>query len=110
VLRRRWVSVASEGSDPRLGPLALFVAERRLDEFRVYSFAEQERGARMVKAVARVARYSSVTAYNVDKLFWLIGSGHFYDKPEIGLNRKIGRRKKSFIETAQTVLQQEQWT
>jgi hypothetical protein len=76
----------------------------------VYSFAEQERGARMVKAVARVARYSSVTAYNVDKPFWLIGSGHFYDKPEIGLNRKIGRRKKSFIETAQTVLQQEQWT
>lgn len=60
------------------------------------------------KAVARVARHAGVTPYNVDKLFWLIGSGHFYEHPEVGLNGKIGRRKKQFIETAQIVLEQEQ--
>jgi hypothetical protein len=51
----------------------------------------------MVKAVARVARHADVTAYNFDKLFWLIGSGYFYDNPEVGLNGRIGRRKKHFI-------------
>ena len=59
------------------------------------------------KAVARVARHAGVTPYNVDKLFWLIGSGHFYGNPEIGLSGKIGRLKKQFIETAQTVLEQQ---
>ena len=85
--------MASEGSDPRLGPLALFLAERLLDELRVCSLAEQERGARMVEAVARVARHAGVTAYNVDKLFWPVGSAYFYDNPEISLNGRIGRRK-----------------
>ena len=55
------------------------------------------------KAVARVARHAGVTPYNVDKLFWLIGSGYFYGNPEIGINGKIGRLKKRFIETAQTM-------
>jgi hypothetical protein len=58
------------------------------------------------KAVARVASNVGVTPYNVDKLFWLIGSGYFYENPEIGINGKIGRRKKQFIEKAQTVLEQ----
>jgi hypothetical protein len=58
------------------------------------------------KAVARVAQYAGVTPYNVDKLFWLIGSGYFYGNPEIGINGRIGRRKKQFIETAQTTLEQ----
>ena len=62
------------------------------------------------KAVARVARHAGVTPYNVDKLFWLIGSGYFHGNPEIGINGKIGRLKKQFIETAQTVLEQEQQT
>jgi hypothetical protein len=60
------------------------------------------------KAVARVARHAGVSPYNVDKLFWLIGSGHFYRNPEVGVDGKIGRLKKQFIETAQTVLGQ-QW-
>ena len=98
--------MASEGSDPHLRSFALFVAERLLDELRVYSLAEQERGARMAKAVAMVARHADVTAYNVDKMFWLIGSGYFYDNPEIGPNGRIGRRRKQFIEAAQTVLEQ----
>jgi hypothetical protein len=58
------------------------------------------------KAVARVASNVDVTPYNVDKLFWLIGSGYFYGNPEIGINGKIGRRKKQFIETAQTMMEQ----
>ena len=62
------------------------------------------------KAVARVARHAGVTPYDVDKLFWLIGSGDFNDNPEVGLNGKIGRRKKPFIETAKTVLEQERRT
>ena len=62
------------------------------------------------KAVARVARSVGVTPYNVDKLFWLIGSGNFYENPEIGINGKIGRRKKQFIEKAQTMLEQAQCT
>ena len=64
----------------------------------------------MLKAVARVPRHAGVTPYNVDKLFWLIGSGYFYGNPEIGNNGKIGRRKKQFIETAQVALEQEQLT
>jgi hypothetical protein len=58
------------------------------------------------KAVARVASNVDVTPYNVDKLFWLIGSGNFYGNPEIGNNGKIGKRKKQFIETAQTMMEQ----
>ena len=37
------------------------------------------------KAVARVARNASVTPYDVDKLFWLVGSGYFYDDPHGGI-------------------------
>jgi thermostable 8-oxoguanine DNA glycosylase len=57
------------------------------------------------KAVARVARNVGVTPYNVDKLFWLIGSGNFYDDPHVGHKGRIGGRKKDFIEFAQTELE-----
>ena len=33
------------------------------------------------KAVGRLARNAGVTPYNADKLFWLVGSGYFYDDP-----------------------------
>jgi hypothetical protein len=56
------------------------------------------------RAVARVARNADVTPYNLDKLFWLIGSGYFYDDPHIGNNGQIGSRKKQFIEVAQVEL------
>jgi hypothetical protein len=55
--------------------------------------------------VARVARNADVTPYNVDKLFWPIGSGYFYGNPEIGNKGRIGSRKKQFIEVAQTKLE-----
>lgn len=56
------------------------------------------------RAVARVARNADVTPYNVDKVFWLIGSGYFYDDPHVGNNGRIGSRKKQFMEVAQLEL------
>lgn len=43
-------------------------------------------------AIVRVAEHLGVTPYNVDMLFWLIGSGDFYLD-----NVKIGRQKEKFI-------------
>jgi hypothetical protein len=57
------------------------------------------------RAVARVARNAGVTPYNVDKLYWLIGSGYFYDDPDIGNKGRIGSRKKRFIEVARMKLE-----
>jgi hypothetical protein len=58
------------------------------------------------KAVARVARNADVTPFNVDKLFWLVGSGHFYNDEHIGKKGKIGSRKKAFIALARPALEQ----
>ena len=52
------------------------------------------------KAVARVARNAGVTPYNVDRLFWLIGSGYFQEELRVGKEGRIGSRKKEFIEVA----------
>lgn len=49
------------------------------------------------KIITQIATEASVSAYNVDKLFWLIGSGKFYKHPEIGSNGLIGRKKAQFI-------------
>lgn len=57
------------------------------------------------KDVARVARNAGVTPYNVDKLFWLIGSGYFYDDPHVGKQGRIGSQKKRFIEVAKEQLE-----
>ncbi len=48
------------------------------------------------KAIVRVARSVGVTPYNVDKLFWLTGSGNFYLA-----DVRIGRNRDEFIEYAQ---------
>ncbi len=56
------------------------------------------------KAVTRVARHVGVTPYNVDKLFWLIGSGYFYDDEQIGSRGRIGSRKAEFIRVAKREL------
>jgi hypothetical protein len=57
------------------------------------------------KAVARVARNAGVTPYNADKLFWLVGSGYFYDDPQIGNKGRIGAHKKDFIDAARAALE-----
>jgi hypothetical protein len=57
------------------------------------------------RAVGRLARNAGVTPYNADKLFWLVGSGHFYDDPHVGNKGRIGRHKKEFIEVARERLE-----
>jgi len=57
------------------------------------------------RAVGRLARNAGVTPYNADKLFWLVGSGYFYDDPHIGNKGRIGRHKKEFIEIARERLE-----
>jgi len=57
------------------------------------------------RAVGRLARNAGVTPYNADKLFWLVGSGYFYDDPQIGNKGRIGRHKKDFIEMARERLE-----
>ncbi len=59
-----------------------------------------ERGAsayHVQKVISRIASEAGVSSYNVDKLFWLIGSGKFYQHPELGNNGLIGRKKEQFI-------------
>jgi hypothetical protein len=59
---------------------ALELCENEVDDYRLF------------KAIIRVAKNAGVTPYALDKLFWLIGSGNFYDDPEIG---PIGSRQKT---------------
>jgi hypothetical protein len=58
---------------------------------------------RLFKAIVRVAHNASVTPYNADKIFWLIGSGYFYADDEIG---RIPSQKKQFIQFAKSQLEQ----
>jgi hypothetical protein len=46
------------------------------------------------KVIAQMAQSAKVSSYNVDKVFWLIGSGKLYKHPDIG---NIGRKKAKFI-------------
>lgn len=46
------------------------------------------------KTIGQIAKAAGVSPYNVDKVFWLIGSGRFYKHPQIGA---IGRKKTQFI-------------
>jgi hypothetical protein len=57
------------------------------------------------RAVGRLARNAGVSPYNADKLFWLVGSGYFYNDPHIGNEGRIGRHKKEFIEVARERLE-----
>lgn len=49
------------------------------------------------KAISQVAEAAGVSAYAIDKVFWLIGSGKFYNHPDIGKAGQIGRKKAQFI-------------
>lgn len=46
------------------------------------------------KVIAQIAQESTVSSYDVDKVFWLIGSGNFHNHPDIS---NIGRKKDQFI-------------
>ena len=58
------------------------------------------------KAIVRVANHAGVTPYAADKLFWLIGSGRFYDNPEI---ENIGRHREEFVTLAKNALREKGW-
>lgn len=47
--------------------------------------------------ISQMAAAANVTAYNVDKLFWLIGSGKFYKHKNIGKNGQIPKMRDDFI-------------
>jgi hypothetical protein len=49
------------------------------------------------KIISQIANEAGVSSYNVDKLFWLIGSGKFYKHLELGNNGLIGRKKAQFV-------------
>lgn len=50
------------------------------------------------KIIVLIGAARNVPAYNVDKIFWLIGSGKFYLNPELGNNGRIGSCKNEFIQ------------
>lgn len=54
----------------------------------------------LFKAIIRVSANANVTPYNADKVFWLVGSGYFYEDLHIGSNGRIGNHKQAFIEFA----------
>jgi hypothetical protein len=46
-----------------------------------------------LKAIDKIALSNNVTPYEIDKIFWLIGSGNFYLT-----GKNIGRQKQNFID------------
>ncbi len=58
----------------------------------------------LFKAIIRVAGNVHATPYNVDKLFWLMGSGDFYEDEKIGKNGRIKSPKEGFIKYARSRL------
>ncbi len=60
--------------------------------------SEKSSNYQVLKAITRVSENVEETPYNVDKLFWLIGSGYFYNHTEIGNQGRTKRLKDSFIE------------
>ena len=63
-----------------------------------YDFlSENESDYNVLKTMINIAQDANVTCYALDKVLWLIGSGKFYNNPEIGNNGFIGRMKEDFI-------------
>lgn len=51
----------------------------------------------VLKTMIVMSKDAGVSCYDFDKVLWLIGSGRFYNNPEIGKNGSIGRMKEDFI-------------
>ena len=58
---------------------------------------EKSSNYQVLKAITRISEHVGVSAYNVDKVFWLIGSGYFYHHIHIGKDGHVGRLKDAFI-------------
>ena len=60
---------------------------------------------RLFNSIIRVARNNEVSPYHADKLFWLVGSGYFYDhKAEIGKEGRIPTKRDEFIKEVRDIL------
>jgi hypothetical protein len=67
--------------------------------FAALELCSAENDYQVFKAIQRVARNVRVTPYNVDQVFWLIGSGDFHFA-----GVKTARNRDNFIEYAKTGL------
>jgi hypothetical protein len=56
------------------------------------------------KAILLIARDAGLSPYHVDKLFWLVGSGYFYDHKGIGHRGRIRTDRKAFVEWARPLI------
>jgi len=70
----------------------LGLSEPKADDYAIY------------KAVLRIARHQDTTAYDVDKTFWLVGSGRFYEHPNIGRDGRVPSDRDVFIRSARSEL------
>ena len=52
---------------------------------------------RLFKRIVQLSENADVTPYKADKIFWLIGSGYFYDDLHLGKNGRVGSFKNDFI-------------
>jgi hypothetical protein len=68
-------------------------------------YSDKSDDYQLFKAVIRVANHAGVSPYNADKVFWLIGSGYFYNDPHLGNDGRVGSHKKEFIEYAKPLLE-----
>ncbi|WP_211088853.1 hypothetical protein [Desulfovibrio desulfuricans] len=60
---------------------------------------EEAHGPYMIqKIIVRIAEAANVSPYNVDKLFWLIGSGRLDKHINLGKNGKIGNFRQEYID------------
>ena len=70
-----------------------------IEQFEALDLVEKKSSKyQVLKAITRIAEHVGVSAYNVDRVFWLIGSGYFYDHKHIGNNGRVPSMKKAFIE------------
>jgi hypothetical protein len=56
------------------------------------------------KAIVSVAKAVGFTPYRVDKLLWLVGSGRFYDHPNVGSSGFVRTDRSAFIDCARRTL------
>lgn len=76
------------------------------DIFKGLKLANNYDDMTILEAIRRIAANNHTTPYAVDKVFWLIGSGYFYNhKKLIGKDGRIPQQKNRFIEFTKNELQ-----
>lgn len=72
----------------------LWLCDEKADDYQLF------------KSIVRLSVNADVTPYNADKIFWLIGSGYFYDDPHLGNNGRVGSSKNDFIKKTKVKIAQ----